>query len=215
MQKFLRGFLIAFVAAGIISGIILFSVKLAEENYADVSSSAGEQVKHISKKPPKTKEELIAEALEKSKDIRGLYMTGDVAFDQGVGATRRRNQIIKIAEETEINGIVIDVKEVCGPDYNETAAKKLIQELHEKNIWAIARIAAFKDPSQTEAHPEWYLKRAASKVTEDQCAHKRYLIEKNPQGKNSTIIFWRDRKGGYWLDPASEGTRQYLAEFAK
>jgi len=165
--------------------------------------------------PEKTIEERIKEAREKSSHIKGIYMTAEVANDGGAGATRLRNQIIGIADTTEVNGIVIDVKEVCGPEYNKDRMKKLIDELHVKNIWAIARIVVFKDASQINVHPEWYLKRAVPKFISDQCANKLHLRVKNSDGSKPDAIFWRDNNGGYWLDPASGGVHDYIADFSK
>ncbi len=167
----------------------------------------------------KTKEERIAEAVEKSKNIKGLYMTADVANDQGAAGTRLRRNLISLAEKTEINGLVIDVKEVCGPEYNKESIKKLLSELKEKNIWAIARIAVFKDASQIEAHPEWYLKREFSKAVGNECWNKRHLKIKaegpQPTTDNLQANLWRDKRGGYWLDPASPGARDYVLEISQ
>ena len=160
-------------------------------------------------------EERIKEAEEKSSNIKGVYMTAEVASDGGAAATRLRNSIIRLAETTEINGIVIDVKEVCGPEYNEERIKQLVNKLHAKHIWAIARIVTFKDSSEIYAHPEWYLKRAFPKAVPDQCGKKMYLREKGPDGLKTGTILWRDNKGGYWLDPASEDVRNYVANFGK
>lgn len=165
--------------------------------------------------PKKTKEELVAEALEKSKEIKGLYMTAGVAGDPGAGATRLREHIIRLAETTEINGVVIDVKEVCGPDVNEERIRNLVTELRQKNLWTIARIVVFKDASQIYAHPEWYLHRATYKSVVDECAKKKYLRVKNPTGESSTAIFWQDNKGGYWLDPADKNVQEYIVDFSK
>jgi len=166
----------------------------------------------------KTPEERIKEAEERASVIKGLYMTADVANDQGAGATRLRKEIIRLAEETEINGIVIDVKEVCGPDYNEKNLKKLLEELREKNIWAIARIAVSKDASQINVHPEWYLTRAKYKVAGDECARKKYLRAK-PSGNQLLVTsnqpLWQDKRGGYWIDPTSQGAREYLLSISK
>ena len=89
----------------------------------------------------KTPEERIKEAEERASVIKGLYMTADVANDQGGPATRLRDNLIKLAETTEINGMVIDVKEVCGPDYDENNLRKLLDELHE--IVFNVRVCAF------------------------------------------------------------------------
>lgn len=167
--------------------------------------------------PQKTVEERIAEAKEKSKEVKGLYMTADVAGDQGAGATRLRNNLIRVAETTEINGLVIDVKEVCGPDYNEKHLKKLLEDLKEKNIWTIARIAVSKDASQIYAHPEWYLTRKAKKAVGSECANRAYLRApaKNQLPVTANQFLWQDKRGGYWMDPASEGVRNYLLDFSK
>lgn len=170
--------------------------------------------------PKKTTEERIAEALGKSNSIKGLYMTADVANDQGAAGTRLRQNLIRLAETTEINGLVIDVKEVCGPDYNEENLKKLLGELKEKNIWAVARIVAFKDASQTEAHPGWYLKRANEKSVGNECWNKKHLrakpanVEVEPLSAEVRPL-WRDKRGGYWLDPASPEAQKYILEFSR
>lgn len=166
-----------------------------------------------------SREERIRDALKRSENIKGLYMTADIAGDQGAPATRLRNEIIRLVDTTEVNGIVIDIKEVCGPDYKETHLKKLVEELRQKNIWTIARIVAFKDASQIEAHPEWYLKRAAPKFLGDQCTHKKHLRPKPDTLQVPSFKFqapfWQDKKGGYWLDPASDEARKYIADFSK
>lgn len=180
-----------------------------EENKAE---RRGPEARQIIKK---TKEELVVEALEKSRAIKGLYMTADVAGDSGAGATRLRQHIVQLAETTEINGIVIDVKEVCGPDVRAEHIQRLITELHQKNIWAIARIVVFKDASQIYMHPEWYLHRTAYKSVVDECAKKKYLRAKNPGGEDSATIFWQDNKGGYWLDPANQNVQEYIVDFSK
>ncbi len=166
----------------------------------------------------KSKEELVAEALERSSRVKGLYTTADVANDQGVAGTRLRNNLIRLAETTEINALVIDVKEVCGADYNEASLKKLLTELKQKNIWAIARIVLFKDHSQIETHPEWYLKRKSTIAVGNECWNKRHLRAKpssNQLPVASNQPFWRDKRGGYWLDPAHPEVKNYILDFSK
>ncbi len=162
-----------------------------------------------------TIEERIKEAQKRSSTIKGLYMTAEVANDGGAAATRLRNSIIHLAETTEINGIVIDVKEVCGLEYNRDRLKQLIAKLHDKHIWTIARIVTFKDASQIETHPGWYLTRTMPKTVFDQCSNKLYLRTKNPDEKKSGVMLWRDDKGGYWLDPASIDVYNYIADIGK
>ena len=215
MKDFLKGFGAAFVAGGVLLGAFLFfPPEFLIEKGAAVVGFGGKAAR------PKEKsvEERVAEARDKSSKIKSLYMTADVANDDGAGARRLRANIIRIAEETEINGIVIDVKEVCGADYNEKNLKRLLDELKEKKIWTIARIVAFKDASQIEAHPEWYLARKTKKQAGEECFRKRHLRAK-PVGNQLPITnyqpLWQDKRGGYWLDPASTGAREYLLDFSK
>lgn len=162
--------------------------------------------------PKKTVAELVAEARARSRDVRGLYMTAGVASGSGDGAQRLQRRIIDLADRTEINAIVIDVKEVCGPEANDAKLKRLLAELRAKNIWAIARIVAFKDASQMIAHPDWYITRKIPKpVPENGCG----LKARETKEIAGLPVFWRDDKGGYWMDPASPGARAYLVSFAK
>ena len=183
----------------------------------DRTAAIGETIKNAPPpiKPEKPLAERIKDAYDRSSNIKGLYMTADVANDAGAPATRLRESIIHLAQTTEINGIVIDVKEVCGPDYNEKHLQALLQELHEKNIWAIARIVSFKDASQINAHPDWYLTRSNYKSARDECVRKSYLRATAPDGQKSSANFWRDNKGGYWMDPASTGAREYIISVGK
>ncbi|MDZ4299951.1 MAG: hypothetical protein U1A26_03470 [Candidatus Sungbacteria bacterium] len=81
------------------------------------STSLSHGVALAPQKEEKPLAERMREAEMRAANIKGLYMTADVANDQGRGAIGLRNNIIALAEKTEINAIVVDVKEVCGPDY--------------------------------------------------------------------------------------------------
>jgi hypothetical protein len=114
---------------------------------------------------------------------------------------------------------VIDVKEVCGVDYRAKRLKPLVEELRAKGIWTIARIAAFKDGSQIYAHPEWYIKRKEGVAgRKDECERKGHLRQKSlarHTEEGSGFSFWQDRRGGYWLDPASHEVWNYILDVSK
>lgn len=211
----MEGFGIAFLAGGVIVGLFLYAPFESLTNKGAALIGLGGEA---SLPREKTEEERIAEAREKSSRIKALYMTADVANDSGAGATRLRDKIIRVVEETEVNGLVIDVKEVCGQDYNEKRVKRLLAELKDKGIWTIARIVIFKDASQIEAHPEWYLTRKSAKQVGEECFRKRHLRTKpagNQLPATNNQPFWQDRRGGYWLDPASLGAREYILSVSK
>lgn len=114
--------------------------------------------------------------------VKGIYSTVWTA------KSKRINDLIKIADETEINAIVIDVKDkgIFLDDY----IKNLINELHKKNIYAIARIAVFQDSSQIKTHPDWYFKTYNGDL-------------------------WQDGRGWYWIDPSHHEVWEYNLAVAK
>lgn len=200
-----------FVSSALLGGILFLDMFRPRPEFL-----AGKAAADISKPlRKKSTAELVQEAREKSSQIKGLYMTANVANDQGVGGTRLRKKLLELVDSTEINGLVIDVKEVCGPDYDPENLKRLLEDLRQKNIWSIARIVVFKDASQVEVSPGWYLKRTAPKAVGSECLNKKHLRVKNPFGANPAVTFWQDRRGGYWLDPSSPGARDYILAFSK
>lgn len=156
--------------------------------------------------PKKTPEELLEEARRRSGNAKGVYMTANVAYSESPGATRLRNEILGLVESTEINALVIDVKEGCGPDYNEENLKKLLVTLQKKDVWTIARIVVFKDASQINLHPEWYVARNTPLVGVGMCGMEYH---------GEDVNLWRDYGGGYWLDAAHDGVLDYITEFSK
>lgn len=122
-------------------------------------------------------------------NVRGVYMTSAVAKSKWPGAALKRNKIMKLIETTELNGLIIDVKESEGSEVGERL-KKFVQSLYNKPVWSIARVVAFADNSQVAEHPDWYLTYAGGAV-------------------------WRDKRGNAWLDPANPDARRYIIDFCK
>lgn len=215
MKEFVVGFGGAILVGGVAAVFLLPSITsfIGSRAFSSVGISRLEQTSEEPRQ--KTPEELFREAFERSRNIKGLYMTADVANDFGAGAVSLRDQLIETAKTTEINGFVIDVKETCGADYNERRIRELIDTLHQNDIWAIARIVVFKDASQRNVHPEWYLTRDAPIPVKNECWRKEHLTAEASDGGAPDTIFWRDRRGGYWLDPAHPEARRYIADFSK
>lgn len=121
--------------------------------------------------------------------VKALYMSSWVA-----GTPSLRNAMVKIAETTEVNAIVIDVKDNTGVITWESRMKDLdsfIQELHSKNIYVIARIACFQDPLYVKAHPE------------------QAVLSYRSGG------VWQDRKGVPWVDTGSKEMWKYIESLGK
>ncbi|NLW55812.1 MAG: hypothetical protein GX050_04205 [Firmicutes bacterium] len=134
-------------------------------------------------------------------EIRGVYATGWAA-----GSATLLNRILQFARETEINSLVVDIKDDTGrvsyrsgiPMVNALEAweakienpHRLLQTLRRAQIYPIARLVVFKDPLLAERRPDLALKQ-----------------------KNGEI--WRDYKGLAWVDPHSREVWEYNIKIAK
>jgi len=151
--------------------------------------------------PSKNKEEV--KHLPTPEPLKAIYMSSCV-----VGTKDFRASLVKIADTTEVNAIVIDVKDFSGTlSYEPTdpslkhawdSAKcgardmrEFIQELHEKNIYAIARVTVFQDPHFTKLHPNLAVKSIST-------------------GGN-----WKDGKGLSFLDVGGKETWDYTIAIAR
>ena len=133
--------------------------------------------------------------------VRALYMSGWVA-----GSDKMRESLVKLVDDTELNAVVIDVKDSTGrlsfPLDDPTIInigsalnkvrniKKVVAEMHTKNIYVIGRISVFQDPYLTGQKPEWAIK------------------------KISDGTIWKDRKGLSFLDPTNKKVHEYIRAIA-
>ena len=143
----------------------------------------------------------IRAAEARSDKVRGVYMTSAVANDTWNAAAKLRSDILKLIDTTELDAVVIDVKETDGGTVITERLTALIDKLHERNTWVIARQAVFKDSGQEQAHPGWYLTRKNARRPDQQTG-----------GQGS---IWRDNRGGSWLDPAAPEVWAYQLAVAK
>jgi hypothetical protein len=133
----------------------------------------------------------------------GQEMIKAVYANIGVlGDPERWHRLIEIADTTEINAIVIDVKqdtiyydtqvpffrEIDGMVVPVFDPKTLLAELDEHGIYSIARMVVFKDPLVAEARPDLAVK---DEVTGD---------------------LWRDMNGAAWVNAFNEELWQANAD---
>lgn len=131
--------------------------------------------------------------------VKGIYVSGPVA---GID---KMDELIALVDETELNAMVIDIKNDEGrvtykmqtdrvmevgagiryiPDIEE-----LVKKCKEKDIYLIARIVAFRDPYLAEKKPE--------------------LAVKTKEGE-----IFRDSNGLAWVNPYKREVWEYLVEIA-
>ncbi len=141
------------------------------------------------------------DGLPDSDNIHGIYISAYVA-----GTKTRMDEIIEKIDNSDLNAVVIDVKDDNGNiiyDMDSELVKELgttnilvkdmpalIDELHEHNIYTIARCVTFRDPSVGKVRPEWML-----------------------HDKSGSV--YRDAKGFEWIDPRNRDAGNYILEVAK
>lgn len=144
----------------------------------------------------------VATHIKTPKAVKAIYMTSWVA-----GTPSFREKLVKIADETEINAIIIDIKDYTGriafkvedemlqevgsvenriPDIRE-----FIKYLHDKDIYVMGRISVFQDPYYVSKYPEFAVRR------------------------ESDDGVWEDYKGISWLDAGSKEVWDYTVAIAK
>ncbi|HEY9583297.1 MAG TPA: putative glycoside hydrolase [Candidatus Paceibacterota bacterium] len=150
-------------------------------------SSAGVYNSRVSETASTTTREIIKH-LETPIPVKAIYMTSYVA-----GVRDWRERILKLISDTELNALVIDIKDYTGVNVIERAPdiKDFIKELHTHNIYVIGRLSVFQDQLYVKEHPEYAVKR-----------------------KDNGGV-WRDRKGIAWLDPSSREVWNYTVGLAK
>lgn len=134
--------------------------------------------------------------------LRGIYMTQCV-----VGTPSMRESLVKFIDDTELNTVVIDIKDYAGklaftpsdPDLVDSVSEKcgasdmkeFIERLHDKNIYVIGRITVFQDPYYTKLHPELAVKR---------------LSERSAN--------WKDHKGLSFIDVSAKPYWDYIVKIS-
>jgi len=135
-----------------------------------------------------------------SEPVHALYVSG-----WGIGQASTLKHFVDLANRTEINTYVVDVKEDDGlvsfpskvalAKELKTSTRKFdpaltISQLHKNNIRIIGRIVCFKDPVLPLKRPD--------------------LALKDKQGK-----LWRDNDGIAWINPYNKTNWKYLVDLAK
>lgn len=133
--------------------------------------------------------------------VKGLYLTAYSA-----GSAKKMDEIISLIDKTELNAVVIDIKDYSGKILYDSQLKivndlktdenrlgnvqSLIKKLHDKHIYVIARQTVFQDPVLAAKKPEWAI-------------------------KNKSGNLWRDNKGLAWVDPSKKEVWSYNVAIAK
>lgn len=136
------------------------------------------------------------------EQVKAIYMTSCVA-----GTPSFRTRLIELIRETEINSVMIDIKDYSGtisfPPENPAwqaawdAARcgtrdmqQLIELLHDHDIFVIGRITVFQDPFYAPTHPSLAVQRSDQETV------------------------WKDHKGLSFVDVASKPYWDHVIDLA-
>ncbi|WJE16857.1 putative glycoside hydrolase [Halobacillus sp. ACCC02827] len=203
MRKFRR---LGICAAAILAGVVLpFSyVQAEEEDNKEVREAGIMTERQLGIKALPDSGEAARFTYQSGLDfeypdaVRGIYVTGPSAG----GA--KMEELTKLVEDTELNAMVIDIKEDHGnitfePEegspYAEVAEpfiddpRAMLEELESKGIYPIARVVVFKDSLLAEKRPD-------------------LSFTENGQ-------VWKNGKGESFVNPFMEEVWEYNVELAK
>lgn len=142
------------------------------------------------------------EKVPEHKEVRGIYLTG-----HSIGYESRFNHLIDLVNTTELNAMVIDVKDDYG-EISYTSSVPLVKELgtdstvkikdihktleilKQNDIYPIARIVTFKDNIAASKRPDLAIK-----------------------SKDGSV--WRDYKKVAWLNPYVKESWEYAISIAE
>ena len=168
----------------------------SKDLYSDNSEEKAEVIEVVDVRPVVMHQPL-------PEQVKTIYMTACVA-----GTPSFRQKLVQLAQETEINSIIIDVKDFSGtisfppmsdawkPAWQEAACgtadmRELIQMLHDNNIFVIARVTVFQDPFYTSVRPDLAVKKADG------------------------VTVWKDDKGLSFIDVGAREYWDHLIELSR
>ena len=159
--------------------------------YATSTSTSTAAAAVLSGPPP-----FVVTHIKTPEPLKAIYMSSWVG-----GIEKLREPLVDLADKTEINAIMIDIKDYTGrisfevedPKLKEFGSvekripdiKEFIGRLHDKGIYVIGRISSFQDSFLVKTHPEYAVKTKEGKV-------------------------WKDFKGVSWLDVGAKPVWDYL-----
>ncbi len=135
----------------------------------------------------------------KRPKVKAIYLSGTSA-----GSTKVLDKYIDLINRTELNAVVIDVKEAGKVNYKSDVPEvadnglyvkyfdpeKVLKKLHDNNIYVIGRIVCFRDNGFASKYPD--------------------LAVKRPDGS-----VWIEGKLGAWTNPYKEEVWKYNTDIAK
>ena len=133
--------------------------------------------------------------------VRAIYMSQCAASSQSF-----RDELMTLARDTEINSLIIDIKDfsgtvsfprdegaeiLSGNGCKVSDMKEFIKTLHDEGLYVIGRITVFQDPLYAAAHPE-------------------LAVQSKSKG-----VPWEDYKGLSFIDVGAQPFWDYIVDISR
>ena len=202
-RKRLPVFSIVLISCYLVISVLVFAYGIREGPGRTPASAPVEPTTPVStEEPAETPTPEIEQSDEQSIPlppaikVKGIWVGAWYAGDKA-----KMDNYIDLIDRTELNAIVLDVKEEYGHvtfltdnELISGTAKdlipniaKLLDDLNSRGIYPIARVVCFKDPIRASQNPH--------------CA----ILDKNGNQ-------WRDKGDTMWIDPYKRENWEYIAE---
>ena len=144
----------------------------------------------------------IVTHIQTPEPVKGVYMTACIAATPSL-----RGKLMNLVDETELNTIIIDLKDYSGTisfpsehpllrGHGGTGCRiadlpEFIETLHQKNIYVAGRVTVFQDPYYAKKHPEIAVLKASDGAV------------------------WKDRKGLSFIDVSAKPYWDYIVAISE
>lgn len=120
----------------------------------------------------------LVKHIQTPENVKAVYMSQCV-----VGTPSFRDALVHLIDSTELNAVVVDIRDYTGKiafptehpmlaeyvsdDCGARDMKSFIEKLHDKDIYVIGRITTSQNPAYTKAHPDQAVQRKGGGVWKD------------------------------------------------
>ena len=183
--------------------IFIFLPKIESQHFVFNATQVASAVSSsTSTAPMPTAPAFLPDYVSTPEPLKAIYMTSWMASSE-----KLRAPLINLIDTTELNAVVIDIKDYSGmivfpvtdPALKAYGSENVrvpdmqafVASLHQKGIYVIARIATFQDAFMVKARPD--------------------LAVKNKAG----TAVWKDHGGISWIDPGATEYWDYIILLAR
>ncbi len=202
-------FILLLAGCALFVGVLVFSFYIGPDLFSHHYSKNEAQAQNATFEQQRTPEPIAEPEKEKvvhlptPEPFKAIYMTQCV-----VGTPSFRERLVDLIDTTELNAVIIDIKDFSGKIGFQTEnpalagsvsdacgardIRSFIELLHTKNIYVAGRITVFQDPFYATLHPELAVKK-----------------------ESDVSVVWKDNKGLAFIDVGARDFWKYIVELSR